>query len=53
MATRLWFPRADPARKAEDHSGRQAFGLCCVFVAGSYVAAIVVLVGYLIVLSFG
>jgi len=40
-------------RKIEDHSGRHALGLCCVLVAGSYVAAIVVLVGYLIVLSFG
>jgi hypothetical protein len=53
MATRLWFGRTDPAGKAEDRSGREAFGLCCVFVAGSYVAAIIVLVGYLIVLSFG
>jgi hypothetical protein len=41
------------ATRPEHHSGRQAFGLCCVFVAGSYVAAIIVLVVYLIVLSFG
>jgi hypothetical protein len=40
-------------RKIEVHSGRQAFGICCVIFAASYVAAIMILVGYLIVLSFG
>jgi hypothetical protein len=33
-------------------SGHQAVGYCCVFLAGCYVAAIILLVGYLITLMF-
>jgi hypothetical protein len=50
MATRQLFGRAASAAPAD--SGRKAAGYCCVFLAGCYVAAVVVLVAYLIVLAF-
>jgi hypothetical protein len=68
MATRQLFGRAASGAPADfrarvdagesidaaapTDSGRKAAGYCCVFLAGCYVAAVVVLVAYLIVLAF-
>ena len=68
MATRQLFGRAasgapadfrTPVNSGESvdaaapvDSGHTAAGYCCVFLAGCYVAGVVVLVAYLIVLAF-
>lgn len=68
MATRQLFGRATSGKRAnfralEDSgapvdsekradSGQKAAGYCCVFLAGCYVATVIVLVAYLIVLTF-
>jgi len=44
MATRSEYVRANPTHKT--------VGYCCVFLAGCYVVAVVLLVGYLIALVF-
>ena len=51
MAVRPMSERAESAEGAA--AGQKAAGYCCVFLAGCYVAAVILLVCYLIVAMFG
>ncbi len=50
MATRPMSGRAESAGGAA--AGQKAAGYCCVFLAGCYVAAVILLVCYLIAVTF-